>query len=597
MNLLIAASMLLGVGASGGAPSGKQAIPDRFEFASPLPSLPPVMIDKLNSGVGIAQQTARSKRLQGRMLWVDATANIDRYNTEQKIYDLVDKAASVGFNTIVFDVKPIVGYTMYPSALTEKLKSWRGQVLPTEFDPVPPFVKRCKERGLSFMVSLNAFSEGHRMAKEAEKDPNSPFGKPGPGYALPEEQTVQYVAIPFLKVGSERAQLDSRMNPKELSADEIGMFDSWPTVNGEMVIIDAFGTVQLNDGKGMPPGGRVLVGKGKGAEFLRRMALPGRRLMIVTLPSFQRASDVQNQIPLMMNPTHPNVRKRVIAFAREVVTKYPVDGLLFDDRLRFGGVDADFSAQTRSAFEAHVKAKLNWPDDVLRFTYNWNLERGVMPGPYWDRWWAWRAKQLQTWVVEVRKQIKSIRPQTNFGIYAGSWYGEYTKWGANYGRPGRRTPFSGVSAGFADAGFADQLDLFVAGCYYPTATIAEALSQSRAEGRTIEAGASLANRVIHDQAWTYAGIMLQDYFANPDQVENALQAACASSQGVMVFDLSHRFELFEPILRRAFKTPAQAPHQVPGLLKTVRELQAKRERMGGKEPPIYIQPGAPGVGH
>ena len=76
------------------------------------------------------------------------------------------------------------------------------------------------------MVSLNAFSEGHRMAKEAEKDPNSPFGKHGPGYALPEEQTVQYVAIPFLKVGSERAQLDSRMNRKELSADEIGMFDS-----------------------------------------------------------------------------------------------------------------------------------------------------------------------------------------------------------------------------------------------------------------------------------------------------------------------------------------------------------------------------------
>lgn len=576
--------------------STRQVAPDRFEFASPLPGIAPVLIDKINSGVGVAQQTARSQGLQGRVLWVDCTANLDRYNTEQKIVELVQRTKDIGFNTLVLDIKPIVGYTIYPSSFTEKLTRWRDQRLPIDFDPVPIFVRECKRVGLSFMVSLNAFSEGHRMAKEQENNPDSPFGKAGPGYSRPAEQTVHYVPLPWLKLGSEQTRLTMGLNPRTIGPNEIGVYSQAPTVAGEMVILDSRGVVQLNNVP-MPPGGRILVGLGTGAEFLRRLAIPGRRFEIVTTPSFQRADQVQNQIPLMMNPTHPAVRQRAIEFAKEVVLKYPVDGLLYDDRLRFGGVDADFSPETRAKFEEHVKRKLNWPTDVFRFTMNWDMERGVIPGPYWDRWFAWRALKMQTWVVSVRREIKKIRPSTQFGIYAGSWYGEYTKWGANYGRPGRRTPFGSASQGFSDAGFADQLDLFIAGCYYRIPTIAEALGRSQPEGRTVEAGAQLANRVIHDQAWTYAGIMLQDYFSEPTKVEDALQAAVAASQGVMVFDLSHRFDEFEPMLRRAFQFPARAPHQVNGLLERVRSIQAQRERMGLKEPPIALREGQPGVGH
>lgn len=575
----------------------KTQLPDRFEFATPLVGLPPVVIDKLNSGYGIAHQTARSKNLQGRMLWVDATANLDRINTADKVIALVERAKRIGFNTIVLDVKPIVGYTLYPSTLTGKLTKWKEQTLPHDFDPVPIAIAACRANGISIFVSLNAFSEGHRMAHEQKDNPNSPFGLPGPGYDRPDEQTVQYVAVPFAKLGQERAELEPTLNPTEIGEDKVGIYTGLPTVQGTSVFLDANGKVLLKGGTGVPPGGRVLVGKGKGAEFLNLWALPGRKLEIVTVAKFLRAQDVANQIPLMMNPTHPKVRERAILVAREFVSRYAVDGLLYDDRLRFGGVDADFSPQTRAKFEQHVGAKLNWPDDVFKFTYTWNLERGSKPGKYWDRWWTWRAQQLQTWVVAVRKAIKTTRPSTQFGIYAGSWYGEYSKWGANYARPGTRSPFNSVTNSYSQTGFGDQLDVFVAGCYYPIPTIADALAQSRPEGRTVESGAALANRVIHDQAWTYAGIMLSDFYNNPEALEGALQSACAASQGVMVFDLSHRFDLFEPTLTKAFKYKKTAPHQVPGLLGTVREIQAKREKLGLKEPPIFAQPGAPGVGH
>src|SRR5471030_546732 len=59
----------------------------RFELASPLPTVPGVMVDSYSNGLGVAQQLARSYDLQARILWIDGTANIDKYNTEYKIID------------------------------------------------------------------------------------------------------------------------------------------------------------------------------------------------------------------------------------------------------------------------------------------------------------------------------------------------------------------------------------------------------------------------------------------------------------------------------------------------------------------------------
>src|SRR2546423_229096 len=86
---------------------GQLAPPD---LQAPPGGLPGVMLDWGNDSIGLAKQATRgAQRYQARIMWIDATANIERYNTEEKIAALVKGLKDVGFNTIVFDAKPISG--------------------------------------------------------------------------------------------------------------------------------------------------------------------------------------------------------------------------------------------------------------------------------------------------------------------------------------------------------------------------------------------------------------------------------------------------------------------------------------------------------
>ena len=105
---------------------------------------------------GVAQEFAYRERLQARVLWIDGTANLDRCSTDQKICELLKKVAEVGFNTVVYDVKPIVGRTLYPSEHADKMTEWKGQSMPEEFDPLEAMVRHAKANGLSLFVSMNA---------------------------------------------------------------------------------------------------------------------------------------------------------------------------------------------------------------------------------------------------------------------------------------------------------------------------------------------------------------------------------------------------------------------------------------------------------
>lgn len=444
------------------------------------------------------------------MIWIDGTANLGAINTREKIVDLVAKIADVGFNTIVLDVKPIVGRTLYPSDLTDQMTSWKGQTLPQGFDPVRIFRNETLKHNLSLLVSMNAFSEGHLYAKRDENLPNSQFGKAGWGYEHPELQSVLYV------------------KQKE------------------------------------------------GAEF-------------------RIASDQQDQIPLMMNPVHPKVQTRVLSFVKEIMTRYKPDGLLFDDRFRFHGLDGDFSKTSQSAFESYTHQKVSWPSDV----YTWvqkSSKIGIKPGKFFDAWLAWRAQILADFAIQVKKEIKSIKPQAIFGIYAGSWYGDYAKYGSNYASSGLQAGFPFLTRAYKMGGFANSLDLLITGCYYKLPTMIDAMEQATSPGVTIEAAGDISNRVARDQCWVYAGIQAIDFKGDTELFARSLQAAAATTQGVMVFDLSHNIDDYWPVFKRAFAHKLDAPHSHPEYLKTSRNTRKLLDDSGLKDRPFPILEGAPGTG-
>jgi hypothetical protein len=567
--------------------------PPRFELAAPLPGLPWTEIDTRMANEGIAHQTAKAHGLQGRVLWIESSANIARLRDDQEIRELVRRIAETGFNTICIDVKPIVGRTIYPSEHADQLISWRDEALEPGFDPMIPLQEAAEEHGLSLLVAMNAFSEGHSWSRRYADDPDSSFGEPGWGYENPDLQTVQYEALPVLRRGEYEADVHPQLNPD--SWDEpIALFTSKTpsTQPGDIVrVINKQGRL-LPLGTPIPENGAKLVGRGPKAERL----LAGRGTRLATRAEFAPIQENQTQIPLMMNPHHPEMQERALTFVREVATKYDIDGFLYDDRLRYGGLNADFSELARDKFENYVGQELTWPTDVYEVTIDARMNRGIRPGPYFQAWLVWRAMEMRNFVRRVGATFKEIKPEAIFGVYVGSWYGDYARYGVNYGWSELVTGIPFLDRYYRRTGFADDVDLVITGCYYSVPTVYQAMVENAPTGRTVEAAGVLSNRVVKDAAWTYGGIMLMDYYDNPEALKGALQAAAATTQGVMVFDLSHRIDEVLPILATAFSQEKTAPHTRPDLLAEVRERREAFVKNGGVLPPVPFYEGAPNAG-
>jgi uncharacterized lipoprotein YddW (UPF0748 family) len=574
----------------------------------PFPTLPPVPLDENNAGVGIGQQLSRSRGAQGRMLWIDATANIDRYNTADKIRTLCAKIKSVGFNTIVLDVKPIIGYTLYPSRYAPKLTTWVKpgvtRNLPANFDPLREMVTQAHAQGLTFIANFNAFSEGHRD-----------FLK-GPGYDHPEWQTVYYEVQTRVRrdfMGGASHPVMDRPNLAPRTPDDLALYTDLSKVraNGDTLIslLDANGfvaaqmtaqalaTVQPT----LPKGGAALVGfTGNAINFLRTNALPGYRMVLDTAPIYIPISQrPERQVPLMTNPNSPEVRQRILDMLGEVATNYPIDGVIFDDRLRYAALNADFSETTRRQFEQYLGAgkPLTWPDDVLRYEVAWpSLERKAVPGPYYDAWLVFRALTLRNWFADAVRTVKTIRPQASVSTYVGSWYPDYPDLGANWAADDLQAGFRFLNESYKKTGWAGLTDFVVTGCYYPTATIFEAAQKGIDIGQTVEAAGQFSNRAVNDQTWVYAGIALDQFKNKPDALKRVLQAAAGTTQGIMCFDLSHDIDPLWPIFADAFRTPAQSPHQVPGLTAELRTQHAAQKASGVSLPPVILYRGTSGTG-
>ncbi len=553
----------------------------RFQPGNPLPGLPPIILDRQLQYNGPAKQVCSRYGLEARIIWIDATANVERYNTPEKIQAIVARIKSAGFNTIVFDVKPLSSEVVYPSKYAPKLKEWKGKEL-GDFDPLGPMCAEARKNNLSIFVSMNAFCDGHRLVNR------------GPGFNRPDEQSVLYEAKPVVRIGEHKFEYSTKLDTAKVT-----FLSTPPPANSYGIPCDRNGNI-LEDGKPLPKGGFYAVSQGLGAAMLQSVRIANGTVKLESEPSFVRIGDSVNdkQYPLMTSPTNPSVRRRLFDLVEEVTTNYDIDGVIFDDRLRYSGLNGDFSPLAQTMFQQHIGKRIQWPDDVFKFNFSFStqLNRGIKPGPFYDEWMAWRAGILQKFVAESRTRIRQIKPKMQLGVYAGSWYGEYQQYGNNWAAPAMDAGFWFLTPEYQKTGFAPTLDFLITGCYYPTATGYDALVEGRGVGFTVESAGTLSYRAAHDQTFVYAGISLMDFKDNPVGLGNVLQAAVASSNGVMVFDLSHDIEPMWSVFERAFSVAKKAPHALPGYLAETRRLRTALDRKGFREPPIVIAGGASGVG-
>jgi uncharacterized lipoprotein YddW (UPF0748 family) len=561
-----------------------------------------VPLDEADNGWGIAQQTARAKGLQARIIWVDATANLNRVNTAPKIAEMVGLIKKAGFNTIVFDVKPIVGYTLYPSKFAPKLTTWlNGKSLPADFDPLAVMTAQAHANGLQIVASMNVFSEGHRDVKY------------GPGYTHPEWQSTLYE--PSLTVmsnapGAAPYSLSDRANLSPRSPEMLSVYTDSGNLKAQpgtaMALLNADGRVVAQvDGAAIasisanvPAGGSALVGGGPAGDWLRKYATVGAQVSLLTNAGFVPISArPEQQVPLMVNPNDPAVQTRILNMVAEVVRGYPVDGVIFDDRLRYAGSNADFSPVTHAQFEAFLGHPVRWPDDVFTYQVAYpSLTKRIIPGPNYDAWLVVRTLTIRNWLASAVATVKAIRPTAQVSVYAGSWYPDYPTLGSNWAADDFSAGLRFLTPSYQKTGFAGLIDWLTTGCYYPPATLADAVAEGRSSGESTEAAGQFSNRAVNDQTWVYAGIALSNYNGHPELLARALQAAAASTQGVMVFDYSHNIDQFWPTFAAAFATPAMPPQAMPGLLDDVRKQHAAHKASGQPDPPVILSGGTPGTG-
>jgi hypothetical protein len=572
----------------------------RFHTVFPLPGSPGIIVDRYLTGGGVANEIAHERHLQSRMIWIDGTANIEKINTEDKIVALVAQIKSVGFNTIVWDGKPISGQTLYPSSFAPHMDNWRTAQMPPGFDPLKILVREAKKDGLMLFVSLNAFSEGHQILKV------------GPGYARPDQQTVLYEPRVILKSPFGAVYpCSSEINALPNDASQIGIFTDqtklpkFPIAGTFAVslaprsrVIDGFDT--SSEGAGaptIPKGGAVLVGRGGAGEFLKRNAIHNNILEYGAVPALVPISQrPTREIPLMMNPNDPKVQGYALEIVRELLTNYNLDGIVYDDRLRYAGIDGDFSEISRQAFEKFVGHTVDWPSSIYTWAISTNMQKGVVPGPEWDAWVAFRALTIRNYLARVRSVIKETRPLAQLGIYTGSDFGDYFINGTNWGSPQFSAGFWSLTPGYKATGYAPLTDFIITGAYYTTATVHEALSENGQIGESVEAAGATANGAVRDSAWTVAGISLIDFHNDPTGLVKALTAACATTQGVMVFDLSHDIEPMWPVFARAFSTWMEAPQGDPAALALVRQKRAALDALGIHDPIFIVVSGNQGAG-
>ena len=115
-----------------------------------------------------------------------------------------------------------------------------------------------------------------------------------------------------------------------------------------------------------------------------------------------------------LDPSSPDARKYIVSIAREIASRYDVDGISLDYVRYSGGGRYCFCDRCKAAFKA---------DTGLDCTEADKANKGTV---LWRKWRAWRFEQVNNEVEAISSAVREARP----GIQVSSYI-----WGAHTYRP------------------------------------------------------------------------------------------------------------------------------------------------------------------
>ncbi|WP_267383062.1 glycoside hydrolase family 10 protein [Cyanobacterium sp. uoEpiScrs1] len=106
-----------------------------------------------------------------------------------------------------------------------------------------------------------------------------------------------------------------------------------------------------------------------------------------------------------LNPLHPEVQTFITNLVTEIVSKYEVDGIQFDDHF---GIPFDFGYDdvTVALYQQEHQGKLPpLPPKNLKMNNNC-----IINDQAWQEWTKWRAEKITDYMAKLSKAIKVINP-------------------------------------------------------------------------------------------------------------------------------------------------------------------------------------------
>lgn len=396
----------------------------------------------------------RLKAEPDRLMWVDLSANWQRFNSLDSVKYYCRKIAEAGMTAIVLDVKGTGSDVPYDSKFTPKLEEWKGVKAP-DFDYIGEFSRAARANGLDIYCSVNTFAEGHGIFRR---------GLIYDGH--PEWQAVNYV--------------------------------------------------------------------------------PGKGLL--------KQTDIEGKTVLFTNPALPQVRGHICNILAELVADFDIDGVILD-RGRYDNIQSDFSEYSRKLFEDYIGAEVErFPEDI----YEWveNPQTGsfeISRGKYFTKWIEWRASVIYSFFEEARAAVKKADPDAVFGAYTGAWYPSYYEVGVNWASRDYdpSADFDWATGDYRNYGYAELLDLYTNGNYYPLVTLEEFRKSNGTYRNETDSSVSTGEHLCVEGACLYSrhllgpdnpflgGMYVEDYRNNPEQFGKAVRMNLDKSDGLMVFDLVH----------------------------------------------------------
>jgi hypothetical protein len=480
-----------------------------------------------------------------RLLWCDAEANCHRLSSESQVSEVVCKAKRAGMDTLIVDVKPLVGEVLYKSKHAPRLGTVGGKQYPLSFDLLAVMIEVGNAEGLKIHAAVNVFSEGHRQWKR------------GPAYSRPDWQVVMYEPIRTIDIGGSKVT--------------VRVFDPWSVVDEPVIYTRKTGRMLIphngnqyisiidnevvevvsgpSDSIDIPENGCILV------------LPPPYRLNSVPIGGCVKwgaegvfRSSAESLIPtygVFVNPVS-SVREYELRIIEEVVSEYNIDGIVFD-RMRYPNLYGDFSSISRDAFREWLGVELiRWPDDI--FVFQGEPWKAPIPGRYYKEWLEWRAWQIYNFASEATTLVRSIRPDIEIGVYVGSWYNSYYEVGVNWGSCEYHPRYDWMTENYNKTGYAEMFDYICTGCYYSIPTREEARKCGLPEGATVEAGCELSQEAVGNACSVYGSLYLLEYQGKPEVFRRSIDIVRSTMDGIMLFDLVYLEEYgWWPILYDAFQ--------------------------------------------